>query len=269
MTVVPGKSVSCVRMEVSTVAIGTNNPSPRGGRGQQGRRVDAPRVLFVEDDHAIADLAGGYLRDLGMEVTWVADGRCGLAEAMEGDYDLILLDVMLPGIDGVELCRAVRTRSPVPVLMVTALGSEHERVEGLDAGADDYIVKPFSCRELAARMQAVLRRSRGLMPSVQALSAGPLVLDASRHRATFRGRTIELTAQEFEVLRVLVERAGRTLRRDEIRAALSRQGEVSDRVIDVHVSRIRTKLGEPPRRPRLLKTVWGVGYVLDVEGEAS
>lgn len=251
-------------MEVFSTPVATRSPGTRAPGRDTGS--NGWRVLLVEDDEAIADLALDFLREQGMDVIWIEDGRCGLAEALEGDYDVVLLDLMLPGLDGVEVCRHLRACSSVPVLMLTARGDEDDRVFGLDAGADDYIVKPFSCRELVARMRAVVRRHRGAEPRA-VLDAGPLHLDLSRRHVRFRGRTIDLTAHEFDILTLLAEHPGRVLRREQIRTALSPAGDVSARVIDVHVSRIRTKLGEPPRRPRLLKTVWGVGYVLELDPE--
>ncbi len=177
---------------------------------------------------------------------------------------MVLLDLMLPGMDGLEVCRELRARSDVPMIMLTARGEEADRVMGLELGADDYLAKPFSPRELLARMRALLRRARGQVgPSTRPIHTGPLSLEPSSRRATLDGKELNLTGYEFALLRVLAERAGRVLTREQLLELAKGTAEESfDRSIDVHISRLRQKLGDDAKHPRLLKTVRGVGYLL-------
>ncbi|MGC3998989.1 MAG: response regulator transcription factor [Anaeromyxobacter sp.] len=227
------------------------------------------RILFVEDDERLASLTTRYLELHGNEVTWVADGREGLAQALRGQHDVVILDVMLPRLNGLELCRELRTRSAVPVLMLTALGEEVDRVMGLETGADDYLAKPFSSRELLARLKALVRRARNALgPPRDVLRVGELAIDARDYSATLEGRPLKLTTAEFVLLRVLAERAGRVLTREQLLDLTKGSAdEAFDRSIDAHVSRLRHKLGDDPRSPRLLKTVRGAGYLLATGGE--
>jgi DNA-binding response OmpR family regulator len=226
-------------------------------------------ALLVEDDARLARLTGEYLEGHGVRVTRASDGDRGLDEAHRFRFDVVLLDLMLPGRDGLQVCRAIRERSDVPIILITARGEEADRVMGLEMGADDYISKPFSPRELLARMHAVLRRARGQVgPPQKVLRVGELVVDPIAHRATLGAMELSLTAYEFTLLRVLAERAGRVLSREQImEAARGSSEEAFDRSIDVHISRLRHKLGDDPKRPKLLKTVRGVGYVF--AGEAT
>ncbi len=226
-------------------------------------------VLLVEDDVRLANLTREYLQGHGVAATHVADGRAGLEEAQRGRYDVILLDLMLPGMDGLEICRALRARSDVPILILTARGEESDRVAGLELGADDYLAKPFSARELVARIRALVRRARGSTgPKERPLRVGSLMLDPGARRAELDGRELPLTSYEFEILRVLAERAGRVLSRELLMELAKGSAEESfDRSIDVHISRLRHKLGDDPKRPRLLKTVRGSGYLLVTKGE--
>jgi two-component system, OmpR family, response regulator len=178
--------------------------------------------------------------------------------------DVVLLDLMLPGRDGVDICRDLRQTSAVPVIMLTAREEEADRVIGLDAGADDYVVKPFSSRELLARLRAHVRRARGQVgPAQRNVTAGELVLEPSRLRASLSGRELLLTSYEFALLLALTERAGRVLSREQLLDLAKGSGDDAlDRSIDVHISRLRQKLGDDAKRPRLLKTVRGAGYVL-------
>jgi DNA-binding response OmpR family regulator len=222
------------------------------------------RVLLIEDDERLARLTRRYLESHGILVTCAADGEEGLAEALRGTFDLVLLDLMLPGRSGLEVCRELRARRDVPVIMVTARGEEADRVMGLEMGADDYIAKPFSSRELLARVRAVVRRARGQAgPAYRRVRVGGLVVDPGSLSATLDGRRLELTSYEFSLLRVLAERAGRVLSREQL-LDLAKGGaeEAYDRSIDVHISRLRAKLGDDPKHPRILKTVRGSGYVL-------
>jgi DNA-binding response OmpR family regulator len=221
-------------------------------------------ALLVEDDDRLAALTRDYLQGHGLVVAVERDGTRGLAEALGGRYDVILLDLMLPGMQGLDVCRAIRARSDVPVIVITARGEEADRVVGLELGADDYLPKPFSPRELLARIRAVLRRTRGQAgPKTRRLDVGPLSLDAGSRRVTLDGHEVAVTGYEFDLLYALAERAGRVLSREQLlELARGNAEEAFDRSIDVHVSRLRQKLGDDPKNPRLVKTVRGVGYVL-------
>jgi two-component system OmpR family response regulator len=196
----------------------------------------------------------------------------GLVAAHSDTYDVILLDLMLPGRDGISICQELRSRYDVPIIMVTARGEEADRVLGLELGADDYVTKPFSARELLARIRAQVRRARGQTgPTVVAsVRVGGLALEPARLEATLDGRALSLTAYEFALLRVLAERAGRVLSREQLLDLAKGGAEESfDRSIDVHISRLRQKLGDDPKHPRLLKTIRGAGYMLTAMGDAS
>ena len=221
------------------------------------------RILLIEDDERLARLTTRYLESHGLSVVWIDDGRRGLTEALARPYDLVLLDLMLPGMDGMEVCRQLRTRTDVPIIVLTARGEEVDRVIGLEGGADDYVGKPFSSRELLARIRATVRRARGRAgPEASALLVGALELDVGGRRATLAGHQLSLTTYEFALLHVLVSRAGRVLSRDQLLELTRGNAEdVFDRSIDVHVSRLRQKLGDDPRNPRLLKTIRGAGYM--------
>jgi two-component system OmpR family response regulator len=222
------------------------------------------KVLLVEDDTRLAQLTSRYLETHGLLVTVAADGIEGQAEALRRQYDCIVLDLMLPGRDGIEVCRQLRGRIDVPILMVTARGEESDRVLGLEVGADDYVTKPFSPRELLARIRANVRRNRGQVgPQQQTIQVGSLVLDPAKMEVKLEGRTIELTAYEFAILRALATNAGKVLSREHLLDLAKGSADLSfDRSIDVHVSRLRAKLGDDSRSPKLLKTVRGAGYML-------
>ncbi len=226
-------------------------------------------ALLVEDDARLAALTAEYLQGHGVVVTRAGDGRSGLEEALRHPYDVVLLDLMLPQKDGLEVCRELRARSDVPVIVLTARGEEADRVLGLEMGADDYLAKPFSPRELLARMRAVVRRARGQAgPARATVRVGALTLDPGARRATLGRRALDLTGHEFALLYALASRAGRVLSREQLIALAGGSPEESfDRSIDVHVSRLRHKLGDDPKRPRLLKTVRGAGYVLAADEE--
>lgn len=222
---------------------------------------DSLSALLVEDDERLAQLLAGYLARHGVVVTVAGGGRRGLDEALRGAFDVVLLDLMLPGLDGMDVCRGIRARSDVPIIVITARDEEADQVLGLELGADDYVIKPFSPRALLARIRAVLRRSRGRAPG-DVIEVGPLRVDPSGQRATLDGRELALTAYELAILKVLAERAGRVLGREQLMELAGGDPEQSfDRSIDVHISRLRSKLGDGERR-RLIKTVRGVGYVL-------
>ena len=223
------------------------------------------RVLYVEDDEKLAQLTRRYLEGHGLAVTWVGDGEAALTTASRDHFDVALLDIMLPKMDGVSLCRALRTRTDLPIIMLTARDEEADKVLGLESGADDYLAKPYSTRELLARIRAQVRRSRGGSGPALARSirVGALVLEPAAMAATLDGKRLELTAYEFSLLRALAERAGRVLSREQLLdLAKGSAEEAFDRSIDVHISRLRQKLEADPRHPRILRTVRGAGYML-------
>ncbi len=219
-------------------------------------------VLLVEDDARLADLTRTYLDRHGLVVTVRHDGESGLAEAVAHRFDAVLLDLMLPKLDGVEVCRRIRERSDVPIVMITARGEEADRVMGLEIGADDYVAKPFSSRELLARIRAQVRRARGRAgPRSHPLSVEGLELDPATLDATLDGKALDLTSYEFALLAALVSAAGRVLSRERLIELAGRSpDDAFDRSIDVHVSRLRQKLGDDPRHPRRIRTVRGAGY---------
>lgn len=232
--------------------------------GVEDKPTPAVLALLVEDDTRLASLTAEYLRGHGVQVVVAADGAAGLTEARQARFDIVLLDLMLPGRSGLEVCRELRSRSDVPILILTARGEEADRVLGLELGADDYLTKPFSPRELLARIQAQVRRARGQAgPTTHPLVVGDLELDPGSLRATLAGRELSLTGYEFQLLRVLAERAGQVLSRERLLELVRGSAEESfDRSVDVHVSRLRAKLGDDPKHPRWLKTVRGAGYQL-------
>ena len=216
------------------------------------------RVLLVDDDLRLRDLLQRYLEPHDVRLEHLPDGsRVGAALA-EGGFDAVLLDVMMPGPGGLEVLRGIRERSAIPVLMLTARGDEADRVVGLELGADDYVPKPFSPRELLARLRAVLRRTRPALQE-ERLSGGGVVVDVAARRATREGGLLDLTALELDILIVLMRRAGRVVPRSAILEAAGRDEAVGERTTDVHISKLRKKLGDDPRA--LIQTVRGVGYV--------
>ena len=219
-------------------------------------------LLLVEDDERLASLTRDYLRRHNVVASIARDGESGLVEALRHRFDVVLLDIMLPGLDGIEVCQRLRERSDVPIIMITARGEEADRVLGLEIGADDYLPKPFSARELLARIRAVVRRARGQVgPRIRVLQEGGLVLDPAAHSARLDSRQLDLTSYEFSILFALVERAGRVLSREQLMdLAGGSPEEAFDRSIDVHISKLRGKLGDDPRRPRWIRTIRGLGY---------
>jgi DNA-binding response OmpR family regulator len=225
------------------------------------------RALLIEDDERLAALLVTYFAPHGVEIVHVRDGRDGLRRVEQGGVDVVLLDLTLPGMDGLEVCKGIREHSRIPIVMLTARGDETDRVVGLELGADDYLPKPFGPRELLARMRAVLRRS---LPEAQSerLRVGDLEIDVAARRVVLNGREIELTALELDLLLALARRAGRVVPRDALFAAAGRSDTaVSERTVDVHISHLRTKLGDDPRAQKRIRTVRGVGYVL-VKGDS-
>jgi DNA-binding response OmpR family regulator len=221
----------------------------------------AERVLLIDDDESLAAMLGEYLRGYGYAVEARSDGGRGLAALERGDVDAVILDVMLPDLDGFEVCRRIRAKSDVPVLMLTARGDETDRVVGLELGADDYLPKPFGPRELLARLRAILRR-RGGAPRAPVLRFGRLEIDRDARCARVDGEERPLTSHQFALLLALAERAGRVLSREALMDAVRGEAlEAFDRSIDVHVSRIRAAIEDDPKRPRRILTVRGAGYV--------
>lgn len=221
------------------------------------------RVLVIDDDYRLFALLKDYLGAHGMVAFHAPDGRSGLS-ALRGDvFDAVLLDVMMPGMDGLETLRKIRSDSRIPVIMLTARGDETDRVVGLELGADDYLPKPFGPRELLARVRALLRRTQPA-ESGAVLRVAELCADASARQVTHRGQPVELTGLEFDLLLALMQRAGRVVPRGALFELAGRQDTVvGERTIDVHVSRLRKKLGDDP--PELIRTVRGVGYLLSRE----
>jgi DNA-binding response OmpR family regulator len=229
--------------------------------------TNAPtRVLVVEDDRTVAEVVTRYLEREGFAVESVGDGNEALARADAQLPDLVVLDIMLPGLDGLEVCRLLRSRAPIPVVMLTARGSEEDRVLGLELGADDYVAKPFSPRELTARVKAVLRRAGSPLGDVD--SAGTveydgLQVDLGAREARVRGELATLTAREFELLTFLVRRPRQVFRRDELLEHVWGYTYGDTATVTVHIRRLREKIEDDPSTPRRITTVWGVGYRFD------
>ena len=227
------------------------------------------RVLVVEDEANIVHLVRAYLEREGFTVDTVTDGRAALHHARTARPHLIVLDLMLPGMDGLEVCRRLRQESDVYILMLTAKSEEADRIVGLELGADDYLAKPFSPRELVARVKAVLRRSRpvaGALPDSESgiIDAPPLCIDLARRRVIKRGAPIDLTALEFDLLRELASRPGIVYSRAQLLQRVWGYDFLGDeRVVDVHIGLLRKKIEDDPSEPELLKTVRGVGYKFD------
>lgn len=223
-------------------------------------------ALIIDDDDRLAAMLATYLGERGLVVERRPDGESGLAEATTGLYDVVLLDVMLPDIDGFEVCRRLRAASDVPIVMLTARGDDMDRIVGLELGADDYLPKPFNPRELLARIHAVLRRAARTTTTLSAggevMRFGRLEIDLGARQVRVGGETRRLTSHQFELLVALAERAGRVLSRDQLMQAVRQEPlEAFDRSIDVHISRIRAAIEDDPRDPERIKTVRGVGYV--------
>jgi DNA-binding response OmpR family regulator len=250
-------------------------PRPKGSRkiGSRGPRTAttlismSAHLLMIEDDTRLADMVGQYLSQSGYAVSHAATGFAGLDQVRERPVDLVILDLMLPDIDGLEVCRRIRAlagpEARTPILMLTAKGDPMDRIVGLELGADDYLPKPFEPRELLARIRAVLRRRvEGAPPAARSLSFGSLEIDRDARTVTVSGRACELTSYQFDLLVAMAERAGRVLTRDQIMEAVrGRELEAFDRSIDVHMGRIRAAIEVDPKNPRRILTVRGVGYV--------
>jgi DNA-binding response OmpR family regulator len=230
----------------------------------------------VEDDRDIAELIRLHLVDLGCEVVHAADGAAGLAQAEAKAFDLVILDLMLPGIDGLEVCRRLRAgTSFVPILMLTSKASELDRVLGLELGADDYLTKPFSLSELMARVKAIFRRVDALAvaaskPAPQSLQAGELAIDLDRRVVTLAGRVVELTAKEFDLLAFFAAHPGRVFNRAQLLDKVWGYSNIGyEHTVNSHINRLRSKIEQDPAKPRYILTVWSVGYKFAEFGRAG
>ncbi len=221
-----------------------------------------PRILVVDDDKTVAEVVCRYLEREGFSVEWVADGRTAVDRALADPPDLMVLDLMLPKVDGLEVCRRVRAMGPVPVIMLTARTDEGHRVTGLDLGADDYVTKPFSPRELVSRVKAVLRRTGVSAGSNEPmlLESDGLVVDVPAREAKVDGEVVSLTSREFELLVHLMRHPRRAFRREELLERVWGYTVGDTSTVTVHVRRLREKIEADPTKPRWIATVWGVGY---------
>ncbi|MFJ4839545.1 response regulator transcription factor [Streptomyces sp. NPDC088746] len=245
----------------------TSSPPDRraGSSNGRGYGVSHGRVLVVDDDPTVAEVAAGYLERAGYDVGRADDGPAALEHFAALRPDLVVLDLMLPGMDGFEVCRRMRARGPVPVIMLTARGDEDDRILGLETGADDYVTKPFSPRELVLRVDAVLRRGRRAETSSPArLGGAGLCLEPLSRRATRDGRDLALTLREFDLLAFFLSHPGQAFAREELMREVWGWdfGDLS--TVTVHVRRLRGKVESDPARPTLIQTVWGVGYRMDL-----
>jgi DNA-binding response OmpR family regulator len=234
-----------------------------------GSVMDAPpvaaRVLIIEDDPNVAEVVGRYLAREGYEVEIATDGVTGLDRALADPPELVVLDLMLPHLGGLEVCKRIRAAAPVPVIILTALGEETDRIIGLELGADDYVAKPFSPRELTARVKAVLRRASGPLSAAASatpavLRAGELEVDVTAHEARLAGELVALTAKEFDLLAHLMEHPRRAFRREELLERVWGFSYGDTSTVTVHIRRLREKIETDPSAPRYVTTVWGVGY---------
>jgi DNA-binding response OmpR family regulator len=225
------------------------------------------KILVIEDDRDIANLVQLHLRDLGCEAELAHDGAVGLEKALSGRFDLIILDLMLPKVDGLEICRRLRAGpSYTPILMLTARSTELDRVLGLEMGADDYLAKPFSIRELIARVKALSRRVEALGRPEESgpgktLRAGPLAIDRERRKVTLNAKAVELTSKEFDLLAHFAGHPGRVFTRSQLLDLVWGYGhEGYEHTVNSHINRLRAKIEADPAHPRFVLTVWGVGY---------
>ncbi len=224
------------------------------------------KILLVDDEPKIAQLARDYLESAGFSVLTAGDGKAALEAARSANPDLIVLDLGLPEMDGLDVTRAVRKESDVPIIMLTARGEESDRLVGLELGADDYIVKPFSPKELVARVRAVLRRAENSNTQADLIRAADLSLDVPRMKVTVKDRAVEMTATEFQLLATLARRPGRIFTRAQLLDAVRGVAfESYERAIDSHIKNIRRKIEPDPREPRYVLTVYGVGYKFNDE----
>ena len=219
------------------------------------------KILIVDDEQAILDVLTYNLAKAGHQAIVAQDGPAALSLARSEAPDLVILDLMLPGIDGLEVAQKLRREGDLPIIMLTARVDDTDRIIGLELGADDYVTKPFNPRELVARVRAVLRRTSGTAPVNEVLTAGDIELDITAHRATRAGRLLDLTPTEFDLLSVMMRHPGRAFTRLELLDRVQGYAyEGYERTVDAHIKNLRAKLGDDPRRPQYIQTVYGVGY---------
>lgn len=219
------------------------------------------KVLLIDDDKKHSDLLQAYFKRFGINLICAYDAQEGFKKLRREDPDLLLLDVMLPGKDGFEICREIRKTSNLPIIMLTARGDVIDRVSGLELGADDYVGKPFEPRELVARVQSILRRSEAAGPTAGKMNFEGLIIDTETRAVAVDGKLVELTSMEYELLMILARRHGRKLSRDDILSELRGiDAAILTRSVDIMISRLRQKLGDSIKPPRFIQTVWGRGY---------
>ncbi|GAA5146287.1 response regulator transcription factor [Microbacterium pseudoresistens] len=236
---------------------------------EEGTGDRRARIVVVEDDQTVRDAVTAYLRANGYDVTAVDNGVGGLRAIREEKPDVAVVDRMLPGLSGDEICREVRTFSAVPILVLTALGEVEQRIEGLEAGADDYLVKPFALRELLLRIAGLLRRARAADAPTRVVTRDEVTIDPARRRVWIRDKEVALAAREYELLAYLFEHDGRAVSRDDILRDVWGWSFGEASTVTVHVRRLREKLEDDPRQPRYVLTEWGVGYRLSTTGAGS
>ncbi len=219
------------------------------------------QILIVDDEPQIVRVLKGYLETAGFQVVTASDGAEAIAAFRHESPDLVVLDLMLPEVDGLDVARAIRRQGDVPIIMLTARVEETDRLIGLELGADDYVTKPFSPREVVARVRAVLRRTERTEPAPRTLKEGDIVLDPDKRQVTVQGRPVELTPTEFDVLAVLMETPGRVFSRMQLLDKVQGYAyEGYERTVDAHVKNLRQKIEEDPKHPRVILTVYGLGY---------
>jgi len=219
------------------------------------------KILVVDDESKIVKLVRAYLEQAGYSVVVAEDGQTALIQARREKPDLVVLDLGLPGMDGLDVTRTLRRERDTPIIMLTARVEDTDRIIGLELGADDYVTKPFNPRELVARVRAVLRRTSGATPAPEILRAGEIVLDVNGHQASLAGKPLDLTPTEFDLLLVLMQNLGRAFTRLDLLDRIQGDAyEGYERTIDAHIKNLRAKLGDDPRHPRYIQTVYGVGY---------
>jgi DNA-binding response OmpR family regulator len=243
-----------------SLSLGNSTAKGSGTTAVRPAAIAARSVLVVEDDPIVSEVVVSYLMKNGHRVDAVADGLAAVARVAELRPDLVLLDRMLPGIDGLEVCRRIRALGDFPVIMLTALGQEHDRIGGLEAGADDYLVKPFSPRELMLRVDAVLRRTAAPFEPQSLVVAGEFRLDSSQREIAVRGIPLTLTVREFDLLAFLIRHPHQVFRREELLEAVWGWAIGDLSTVTVHARRLREKIEQDPAAPSHLLTVWGVGY---------
>jgi DNA-binding response OmpR family regulator len=222
----------------------------------------ALQILIIDDDEKLGALLCKYLKEFNIVATAASKPSDGIKLLKARQFDLLVLDLMMPEKDGFEVCKEVRAESSIPIIMLTARGDIADRIIGLELGADDYLAKPFEPRELVARIHAVLRRSDGQLDRTEILKSGDLILDVQKRKGLLKGQDLDLTTSEFDLLHLFMRKSGQALSRDQIMENLKGvEWDVFNRTIDVSLSRLRQKLHDNPKSPEFFKTVWGIGYM--------